>query len=367
MLRSWKAAIVCAIALVTARPALADELDPANTHAVIVGVLRYKHRKVLEGFPTKNRKDKELRDLLVKRGTPEKNIAFLKDKDATLEHIREAVTTTAKNAGPGSTLIVYYNGHGFPNDDGDIVFANYDAKKSGWSLKELGETIAKEFKGKRVILLADACYSGGLEETVDQLTEAKIPAVALTSCAADCEAVGTWTFTQSLLDGLNGNPLMDANGDGRITLNELATDIGESLRHRENQLSGFKSKGVADDFVVAKTTGAKPKAEKAKFAVGSYVKVRGRQQDPIGRVVGVKDGEYIVEFFDYSDKYTEEFAANELTASIDAPDCEVKWEDKWYVAKVLKTENDKYHVHYIGYKKSWDEWVSKERIRNLKN
>jgi len=57
--------------------------DPAETHAVIIGVTRWEARR--------HRKDEELRDLLVKLGTPREQIALLLDNEATLANIRQAI------------------------------------------------------------------------------------------------------------------------------------------------------------------------------------------------------------------------------------------------------------------------------------
>ena len=40
-----------------------------------------------------------------------------------------------------------------------------------WSMRELAATIANGFKGNRVILWADCCFSGGLELVVDAAAE----------------------------------------------------------------------------------------------------------------------------------------------------------------------------------------------------
>jgi hypothetical protein len=42
---------------------------------------------------------------------------------------------------------------------------------------------------------------------------------------------------------------------------------------------------------------------------------------------------------------------------------QVEYEGEWYPATVLKTEGDKYYIHYTEYDSSWDEWVTKERIK----
>src|SRR5262249_38172277 len=42
---------------------------------------------------------------------------------------------------------------------------------------------------------------------------------------------------------------------------------------------------------------------------------------------------------------------------------EVNWKGHWYPAVILKEKDGKYHIHYLDYDESWDEWVCKNRIR----
>src|SRR5687768_8270992 len=121
-----RANLTCLIILFGLTTVRAEEWEPKKTHAVLVGVLEWKNG--LGGFSKVHRKDQELRDLLVKRGVPAENITLLLDKDATLPKIRAAVEKTAKEAGPGSTLIVYYAGHGWATGGGDFGFANYEVQ-----------------------------------------------------------------------------------------------------------------------------------------------------------------------------------------------------------------------------------------------
>jgi hypothetical protein len=376
---NWhRKAVCCAVLFFIALPLRAEEWQPAETHAVIVGVLEW--NAGLTPYPKANRKDQELRDLLVRRGTRPENIAMLLDKAATLSAIKDAVVRTAKAAGPNSTLIIYYAGHGMPGPGDDYFFANYDLAPgkltdTGWSLKGLGETLAKEFKGKRVILWADCCFSGGLEVVVERLSKSGIAAAALTSAGpANC-STNNWTFTQSIIDGLNGEPIIDANGDGKITLGELNVEVREAMKHREGQQHGFTAKGIGEDFVLAKARGPKPKAGNGKFPIGGYVVPTGRQR--AGRLVAVDGDRYVVQFYDYTEKNKETFASKDLTAStgdqvrpnavvLDVgmkPDCEVEWQKSWWPAKVMKTEKERYYIHYVGFEASWDEWVGKDRIR----
>jgi hypothetical protein len=45
------------------------------------------------------------------------------------------------------------------------------------------------------------------------------------------------------------------------------------------------------------------------------------------------------------------------------PDCEVEWGGTWFPAKILKTEKDRWFIHYVGWPSHWDEWVDQKRIR----
>src|SRR5262245_34859002 len=104
--------IVFFTVMLSAECSHADQFQPERTHAVLIGVLEWKH--ALTAFPKVNRKDVELRDVLVRRGVPSENITLLLDADATLVNIRDAIVKTVQKAPPGSTLIIYYAGHGWP-------------------------------------------------------------------------------------------------------------------------------------------------------------------------------------------------------------------------------------------------------------
>src|SRR5262249_35639769 len=160
--------------------------------------------------------------------------------------------SVAEKAKPNATLLFYYAGHGQKGPGGAIAFLNYDAgsKKAAtpaFAVAEIGTTLQRHFKGGAVFLLADCCYSGGLTETAKALSRAGIKAASLTSADADNISTGSWSFTQTILDGLNGDPLIDANGDGTITLGELAAEVSATMKYREKQKAGFTTEGVSPD------------------------------------------------------------------------------------------------------------------------
>ena len=151
-------------------------------------------------------------------------------------------------------------------------------------MNELAAAVTKKFKGRRAFFWADCCYSGGMEVIVDKLAGRNVASFSLTSAATANTSTRNWTFTQSLLDGLSGSPLIDTNADGLITLGELRTEVRDAMNHMEGQKHGFKINGLDDTFVLAKASGRLTKVPKAKYHLGSYVRAKGKY----GRVVGVK-------------------------------------------------------------------------------
>jgi hypothetical protein len=43
---------------------------------------------------------------------------------------------------------------------------------------------------------------------------------------------------------------------------------------------------------------------------------------------------------------------------------EVEWGQKWWPASILQAQGTQYLIHYTGWAASWDEWVTKDRIRS---
>src|SRR5687768_4330773 len=82
-----------------------------KTYAVVVGVLQWTDQ-YLASFEKRNRKDEELYNLLKTTGTEESNIIFLKDEQATLKSIKDAMKTILDKTTKGSHFIFYYAGHG---------------------------------------------------------------------------------------------------------------------------------------------------------------------------------------------------------------------------------------------------------------
>ena len=347
--------------------------EPAETHAVIIGVTRWEAD--LSKYSRRHRKDEELRDLLVELGTPKEQISLLLDNEATLANIRQAIESTLAATNSKSTLLVYYAGHGWRVGD-DFCFANYDVvlgkknQKTNWRVSELAEMVHDRFNGKLAIFLGDCCHSGGMRLAVEKLGDRNVASFSLTSATTAKTSTGNWTFTQCVLDAFSGLPLMDTNRDGAITLGELNTEVSNAMLHIERQQSDFYSSGTGNDFVICKTNEKLGDPKDLKFPLGSYVKVKNR----FGRVIAASENEskeYEVAFFTYAQKKVKRYNESEIQISQRAlkqidleqqSNCKVKWRGQWYPAVVIREANERWFIHYVNDDDSWDEWVGANRI-----
>jgi len=87
-------------------------------------------------------------------------------------------------------------------------------------MADVADVVFDSFKGKRALLLADCCQSGGLVRQVQKRNhEVPTPRIAAVSSSSAREgSTENWTFTESFLDALEGKPWVDRAADGEVTL-----------------------------------------------------------------------------------------------------------------------------------------------------
>jgi hypothetical protein len=275
-------------------------LDPARTHAVIVGVLHWQDRS-LTAYSSSNRKDQELYDTLVEIGIKKKNVTLLLDEQATLANIREAIHEVAQGATKGDTFIFYYAGHGVSAAKGTCLL-NYDAGKAdSFAVSELATILKKVFRGERVLMFADCCFSGGLMQAAKDLADHGLQSASLTSAAATNASTNNWTFTHTLIDTFRGSPAADRDGDHVVTLEEAATEVADAMKFREYQRHGHSRFGVSNDFQLCKAA-KNNSVEKIPppFRLFEYVQVQENNRWIPARIVDYRKEEYVAEIQQYS-------------------------------------------------------------------
>jgi hypothetical protein len=348
-----------------------------DTYAVIVGVLRWQSPG-LAPFSGRNRKDRELHDVLLGRGVPANQTGLLLDEAATRDAMWRVVDEMLARAGPGSTLLFYYAGHGLRDGAGSVYLANYDVGSdpgtTGFSVSGLAERIATRFRGRRVVVMADCCFSGSLQRVAHAAAGPGRETVALTSADTSNASTQNWTFTQTVIDVLQGDPLADRDGDGRIVIEEVAAEVADAMMYRENQRSGFTARDVSRDWPWAKVPCGPAEGERVKEDEGNDVPRSGGyalarsdlKWEPV-RIRGCRSEKRLVRFYRYSDATDRlvephelrpiEFRRYPVGASLG-----VYWGGQVWDAEVLKVDGDFHLVHYPGWESFWDEWVLSDRI-----
>jgi hypothetical protein len=326
-MRSVQVKFVSAIVLLLAINSIAPptvcaqtelDWDPEHTWVFAVGILEWKHPDIWASFPDamKNRRDAQLVKFFKEAGVPAKQIKYLQDASATKDRIQHEFRALLDQTDKGDLLIFYFAGHGTRDSDtGKTWFANYDAgnsNASAWSIRSIFTAIDDHFSGNRVLLLADCCHSGALYEECRRRNrddgDADLAYSALTSSYSHNTSTGNWTYTDSVLAGLRGESHVDLDHDGIIELNEVAQYTDLELAFLEGQKSMF-------------------------FAASAFPRA--------ARLAAVED---------------------ESIPRI-GQRVEVKYQDKWYRAKIIDVDGDQTQVHYAGFGDSWNEWVGPARVR----
>ncbi len=346
---------------------------PGKTRVIVVGVLQWSDPG-LSSFSSDNRKDRELAAVFARRGLSSDRIDLLLDKKATRSAMRAVIQKTLSRLTQDETLIFYYAGHGLKADDGRVYFANYDIdsaqpEKSGFSVDELTDLLRKNFKGRSLWLLGDFCYSGAMAQTAKKLAAGGKMTVALTSAEASNVSSGNWTYTQTLIDALNGDPWLDLDKNQEISLQETVTGVREAMRFREAQRWGYANFGVPETSTVepAKATPlregfAYPGKNARRWALSRWDDLIV----PI-KVLGEKPGFVLAEIYSYSRKEERIVRISDVspvpTQTLRAgTKLRVLWGGKKWDAKVLRSEDGMHYITYPGWPAYWDEWITDDRI-----
>ena len=167
----------------------------------------------------------------------------------------------ASSAAPDSTLFIYLAGHGHFDAARNVhAFVPYDAHRNTnlddcvnlVSFAGLLRRAQSDFRGRSCIVAADCCFSGGLaaiaermqvegavqhlpvilesdvdysstlDGTGDRSVGFRFALACLCSAYQHNSSTGDWTFTQSLLEALQGMPHTDLADDGTVSLADAA-------------------------------------------------------------------------------------------------------------------------------------------------
>lgn len=301
--------LTCFLASASASFGSEREWQPQRTWVFIVGTLKWNDSATFKPFPQLNRRDAQLADFFRREGVPAHQLVYLQDEQATIRRVRTAFSEMLARTKEGDFLFVYFTGHGYKSEDERITyFATYDASESvpGWSTASIVTDINWKFRGARVLLTADCCYSGELAKDARRLNK-RLSYACLTSASASEVSTENWTFTEMLLGGLRGKAYADIDRNGEVTLGEISENAKRDMAFAEDQEASFASNGFPAETILANA------------------------QTPTNPAIGRR----VV----------------------------VSSEGDWYKARIIDARGNRLRVHYFGYEDSDDEWVLPRQLR----
>lgn len=220
----------------------------AKTYVVSVGISHYKNINSLV-LPDKDAKSISN---LYKQKT--KDVILITGKYATKGKILKSLRDQFARASSNDMIIFYFSGHGYPG--GICPYDMTNDIRTGLSYKEI-KAILKKSKAKNKIIIADACFSGGLRVGAQSSGSAdndKDKSVILFLSSRSNETSGENTllsngyFTKALVRGLKGGA--DVNRDKLITAKEIFTFVSNDVQKKTKSQQHPVMWGKFDDSFV---------------------------------------------------------------------------------------------------------------------
>lgn len=205
----------------------------AETYVVVAGVAKYKNLSSL----TLCEKDAKAVAELYKKKT--NYVVLLTGKYADKSTIIKYLKSQFAAAKPDDMVVFFFSGHGYQGGICPYDMDNSDAS-TGLSYKEI-QAIMRSCKAKRKIIIADACFSGGLRQSPSSGSSDSYPSADVLlflssrtgETSIESRNMANGMFTTYLLRGLRGGA--DANRDRRITAKELFKFVNSGVKERTEQ------------------------------------------------------------------------------------------------------------------------------------
>ncbi len=190
-------------------------------------------------------------------------VRLLLNQDATCNNMRVILFEWLKRAIDEDMVTIYFAGHGSPespDNPENLFLLPYDTDwdtiaTTGFPMWDIETALKRYIKAKKVVVVSDACHSGGVGESFDiarRASEEDVTPNAINSALNSLSNIGNgicvisasnesqysqegeqWggghgVFTHFLLQGLSG--AADFNQDRRVSLGEIIPYLSEEVR-----------------------------------------------------------------------------------------------------------------------------------------
>jgi hypothetical protein len=237
--------IVICVSSFMAPPAIEAGAKPA-LYAVVIGVNEFVDSGITPlAYPQKDANDfyeflRDIRDIFSGN-----NVSLLLNKGAKKADIINSLREGLGPAQESDIVIIYLSGHGAADNDQKYYYVAHDttlADLSGTGVLMNDRTLFGNIRSKRVLLVSDACHSGGFQQLVAKATAAQNffnifetldGRVALTSSKPQEQSYELKSkyqnsiFTHHLLKGLRGEAKASAASDV-VSVKELYKYVYEN-------------------------------------------------------------------------------------------------------------------------------------------
>ncbi len=179
-----------------------------------------------------------LHDFFKKQGVPDNQNIHFRNEKGTKKNLENFLPEFLANSDGNTFFIFYYAGHGqiVSDDKFDLSFCHPTQKS--FTFRKLIRLIKEIFKGNYGLFMADCCYSGNMARYCANY-KGKYNFAGLTSSQYNKGSTSAWTFTDCILEGLQGNKMLDTNEDNVISLQELANYVQIQMQKIDKQKSDF--------------------------------------------------------------------------------------------------------------------------------
>lgn len=230
--------------------------------AVVIGISEYTHPEIPD-LKYAHRDAEAFYDFLKSANGgafADDHTLLLTNARATKANVRSAIFDFLKQTSKEDLVMIYFSGHGLSRGKGYSYFVTHDSdpyrmEETAFDMEDIQVALRKTIQAERVVIFADACYSGAVNDYVkgtrttqleenlinkylSEMAKAKPGIVSVTSCAENEISGEAWlfwehgVFTFVLISGLGGKitdtegrvktfESADSDGDGIVTVREL--------------------------------------------------------------------------------------------------------------------------------------------------